>query len=696
MVTGDYVMGNSIKNGIRKALVLAGIMQDHKVIIKSEKWIKKESQKYEGTVKRLLDIQVESEIPERKPYQRQTMEIECAIDNLLSGEKSNFSDMIVLKNPYQYAPLCALAIFNTKKEYSVHVTVFGKTKDCNISYDIPKTAKHKVPIMGLYPDWNNSIEIKLMDSNNKVKKVKRFELYIPALKGNIAQLKIDRLYSEKKYLYDLTLVYGGDDGICPFAYDRNGDIRFCFGLVPKTYGFQPISQGKFLYLSKKVTRHTCTNPAAIQMYEVDQMGRILKCYNVEKGAHHDFAELEDGNIVTAGNSIEGRTFEDTVIEIDRNTGNIVNEIRIKDYIDKQYVDSADWAHLNTLQYDKKKKTVMICLRNLHSVLKINYEAGQLEWILGNPEFWKGSTVEDKVLKPKGEIKWFFQAHSAYFIDTESDIDGNKRLIIYDNHTCKRRPVKYFDKSNHSYIKIYKINEDKKIVFMERNMECDKSNIRSNAVLEKEAGRLFAMNGKVSGTNKAGKGSVEEYDYKSGKLLNKYVFNFGFYRAYGLKLEPVAMSKSSKIDSNYTLGTVQGLQICERPDMSKAILLPDIILEQQDKNEEERKKRLSKLAKSNPELIDKKQDLARVQLQLEEDILYVTMIDHLLERIYLVGKKNTYYRDYTNTKQERPEYFARAIVTEPISLRKMKADEYVIYYQFDSELYQSNNKVRIKK
>lgn len=686
---------SKVKKKVSKSIATIKGISD--VQIKSAKWMKAKAEEYYKQSERQLEKNVITDIKKISALPQITRAIEYAMEKLNENGKYTFNSMLVIKNPYQYAPLCAMALFKTFTPYSVSVTVKGKTDDTDINYMISPSKSHRVPIMGLYADYENIVIIALVNKRGNIVKKAQFKLSTEKLKGKSKDIAVTKEISKEKYLYDLTLVYGGDDGIYPYAFDRNGDVRFCFSMVPKTYGFQPIEDGKFLFLSKKITRMTCSNAASLQLFEVDQMGRIRKLYNVEKGAHHDFAETKNKNFVTASNAFEGNTYEDTVVEIDRKTGEILKEIRIKDYIDNKYIQSGDWAHLNSVELNEEEKTVTVSLRNLHTVAKINYEKKEVVWILGNPSFWKGSSVEDKVLKPVGEsMKWFFQQHAAYFI--EHNLDGNeatKQLIVYDNHTSKRTPVDYFDNLESSFVNIYSINEEKKTVSLFKSYESEWSGIRSNAVYEHEAGRVISMGGKLRKSENDRKGLITEFDYNTGEVLNQYSVNNGFYRAYGFKFEPEIMSDFMDISENYSLGKICKIEPCEKIDISRALEIPEPVLTDGDATEEERTERIKAALKENPQyVVDARQDIARISLTIEEDLLCVKFIDHLLEGIYLVGEKHTYFRDYSGSKQERPEYFARMLVNDPIPLMDLEYDMYEIYYKHSSGLYKSNQTIQI--
>ncbi len=671
------------------------------VTVKSAKWMRKEAEKFEHILLENGELLIHSDLERRISYPQISMVIECAINELSEKNKNSINNMIIIKNPYQYAPLCALALFDTKKETYVRVTVKGKTSDCDVCYELPKAKKHRVPILGLYPNYENTILIELFRENHKKIKQKTVRLKTDSLRGKSAKIKITKeSVGTTEYLYGLTLVYGGgDDGICPYAFDRNGDLRFCFAMAPKTYGFFPISKGRFLFLNKKIVRLTATNPASIQLSVVDQMGRFHKTYCVEKGVHHDFAETKSGNFVAASNSMEEpeNTLEDTVIEIDGNTGNILKEIKMSDYIDKKFMDASDWAHLNTVEWNEMEKTVMVCLRNLHTVMKINYDKKEVVWVLANPEFYKNSSLCDKVLTPKGEnMRWFFQAHASYFI--HEDLDKNpdtKHLIIYDNHTQKRRPVAWYDQADKSYVYIYTINEKEKTVELWKSFPIIHSNIRSNAVFEAKAQRVMAMSGKIKeGTRFYGQ--IEEIDYNTGKTLNCYTINHGYYRAYPFAFASEEMSKAMDINLECRLGKLQEVKKCPPPDVEHAEKIPEMKLEEQYANEEERSRTLQRMAKKGEVILDAEQDIARIRMYLEDNILYTVLFDHQLEGIYLVGNKHTYVRDFTVTVQERPEYFARNSTTDAIPLENLEEDNYKIYFKHTIGLYDSGHKIELIK
>ena len=134
-------------NRVKKLIKRALYGEKNNVIIKDSEWIKKLSYKYYLKTKRSLSKKIITDIEKQSTLPQISHAIACAIDKLSKKKTYTFQSMLVIVNPYQYAPLCALAIFRTKKEYCVLVTINGKTDDTDIQYTLSKSKVHKIPIM---------------------------------------------------------------------------------------------------------------------------------------------------------------------------------------------------------------------------------------------------------------------------------------------------------------------------------------------------------------------------------------------------------------------------------------------------------------------------------------------------------------------------------------------------------------------
>ena len=208
-------------------------------------------------------------------------------------------------------------------------------------------------------------------------------------------------------------------------------------------------------------------PQTTNLYEMDYLGRAYTMYYVAGGNHHEVIEKEpDGNLLVLTSSLEGH-IEDKIQEIDRQTGEVVNELIMEDIFGGKYEDRVDWTHLNTVSYQPETDTIVISPRNLESVVKLNWTTKEIQWILCDPRFWEGTEYEKYVLQPEGDFVYQFQQHTAYQLET--DLDGDDQTVevsMFDNHYVKVRKsdvLKYFDGEKESYLLVYAVNEAEKTV-----------------------------------------------------------------------------------------------------------------------------------------------------------------------------------------------------------------------------------------
>ena len=68
---------------------------------------------------------------------------------------------LVKLNPYFISPLSAVVLFETEMETAVTVTVKGKEPEGTIKHTFPPAKRHILPILGLYPDYENEVELRL-------------------------------------------------------------------------------------------------------------------------------------------------------------------------------------------------------------------------------------------------------------------------------------------------------------------------------------------------------------------------------------------------------------------------------------------------------------------------------------------------------------------------------------------------------
>lgn len=105
------------------------------------------------------------------PKQNSLVATSYEIDRQLQEEQEkgySFEEPLVVLNPYQISPLTAVIIFDTEKECRVRFTVKGKKEAADISGELDAASSHRIPVIGLYPDMENTVEVELLDEKGEV------------------------------------------------------------------------------------------------------------------------------------------------------------------------------------------------------------------------------------------------------------------------------------------------------------------------------------------------------------------------------------------------------------------------------------------------------------------------------------------------------------------------------------------------
>ena len=150
----------------------------------------------------------------------------------------------------------------------------------------------------------------------------------------------------------------------------------------KNYGVFPLSDGVHVHPDRGISVPGFGVPHAAAAYITDAFGRVMDTLYVKNGMHHDVYEMPGTKNFLIATSSLNNYCEDSVAEIDRKTGKQIKTINMADIItEKSVMNSADWAHINTVSYCQYDNSVLVSPRNLHSVLKLDWESKKLIWLM---------------------------------------------------------------------------------------------------------------------------------------------------------------------------------------------------------------------------------------------------------------------------------------------------------------------------
>ena len=495
------------------------------------------------------------------------------------------ADSGVHVNPNGFTPLSAQLNFNSIKSGRTFIKVHGRHGALsNVTHLFSDTgAFHSIPIIGMYADTTNTVDIRIIDANGDTLAKSTVAIFTQALPANmptsIVTDKLDEAKTESgMYLVSNFNAYGvSGKTYIPYMLDAYGDIRWVLDYSTSTElstmyyedGIARLRNGNFYF----------GNTSNNSIYEVDILGKIVNRWTMPGYLfHHEVHEETNGNFILTA-SKEGSTYtgsnnptiEDYVIEIDRNSNQINTIWNLKESLDEHRtawgsLSASDWFHGNAVFDDSTDNTIIVSGRN-QGVIKLDRK-NQVKWILAPHKDWgisgKGDSLTKYLLTPLDEsgnviadttvsygstilpdFEWNCYQHSPIQLPDGNlmlfDNGDNRTLNISDgNNPFNGAPGKY------SRAVEFKINEANMTVQQvwqygkERDVACYSSIVSSVQYLPGSNHVVFAPGAFVQNANGKG-GKIIEVDYNTKEVVNEISIttsnSFSHHRAKKMSLYP---------------------------------------------------------------------------------------------------------------------------------------------------------------
>ena len=361
----------------------------------------------------------------------------------------------VILNPYDISPLTALVLFETKSSVTPKVTIIGKDASSTFTHTFEKGKKHYLPIYGLYADYENEVIIEYKNGDEEVKK--SIKIKTEKLPDNM--ILPTSVMADKSVLGNDLYFYTPSSIGYTCAYDVNGDVRWYFTNYA-LWKIDRLENGRLLVSTERLVNSPYYMTG---LYEMDLLGKIITEYSIEGGYHHDYYEMENGNLLVASDDFnnEDGTVEDYIVELDRLTGKVVKTFDLKDVLNMKDGQSEnwtayDWFHNNSVWYDKETNSITLSGRHQDAVINIDYDTGKLNWIIGDSTNWS-EEYQKYFFEPvgEGEFEWQWSQHAAM-------ITPEGYVFILDNGNNKSKIESEYVSASNSYTRgvMYKIDTKK--------------------------------------------------------------------------------------------------------------------------------------------------------------------------------------------------------------------------------------------
>lgn len=417
---------------------------------------------------------------------------QTSLSNMLSANNA----VRINVNPSGIAPLTAELTFNTKSNTSVRIKVLGSIPVEKSFPDI--STQHSVPILGLYPDTLNKVEIRI-DSDLSYA-IDTLEITPDSISSHLPTVEIvtanPMLMEPGMNLNTLSISDGTTFQPYPMMYDYNGDIRWYLNLEGVHPGFvapmERLDNGNILF------------ETGSSVVEYDMMGYKKKEVMLPSAyhSHHDVIKIPNGNYIVAvdkpsatvlHNGSFVNTVEDFAIEIDGNSGALIKEWDMRAILDVDRDDfvavraplSNDWFHMNAIYYSESDDCLIISGQR-QGLVKVDRN-NNLKWILAPHKGWgkagfdgtgpetkpflltainSSGTAYDSLTQEgmvdQSDFNWTWGQHAPLLLP-------NGNLLVFDNGmnrqfdltTLYSRAVEYeIDETNKTIKQIWSYGKDR--------------------------------------------------------------------------------------------------------------------------------------------------------------------------------------------------------------------------------------------
>lgn len=404
----------------------------------------------------------------------------CDRDPTGIGALDFLTELTITRDPTGYAPLTAEVGVTTSRPIRVEVIVAGRGASPDLAHRFPTVSgRGRFPVLGLYPDADNTVTVRILDTDGALLGDTVHRILTPPLPGALPSVTVDAV-APGALKPGMNLVsYFGHDGQFrpqrPFIFDASGQIRWYLDLQSHLNlselfyddGVERLANGNLYFGDGSTSR----------IIEMDMLGRIVQDWPLPGyGFHHQVLEKPNGNFIVTVNKRGEATIEDYLIEIDRGTGAIVTEWNLKEALDStrrawptSFADlDVDWFHANGVAYDPADDAIIVSGRTQGTV-KLTSD-NEVVWILAPHRDWgtagDGTDLSTRLLQPLDaggqpitdpsvldgttnhpDFEWAWYQHAPELMP-----DGT--LLLFDNGDYRN----YADQPLYSRAVAYRIDE----------------------------------------------------------------------------------------------------------------------------------------------------------------------------------------------------------------------------------------------
>ncbi|EBP3363718.1 hypothetical protein OJ65_11880 [Salmonella enterica subsp. enterica] len=400
---------------------------------------------------------------------------------------------LIITDPYRCNMLSALLCFRTESPAQISITIGLGDTQTDIAFDFSKQGQwhldHFIPVAGLYPDSANKVDVTVSYEDGTVE-TKNYTIQTQALPDVPVLMpalgKIENFeYTEKFDLMAEGLTFMAPQSAYIFGVDSKRNVRWILQgdyVNSEWSDIERLANGNFLI-----------SFGFYELREVDILGRCLKQTILTSRMHHDWFELDNGQLlITTEDDSHPDNFVMDVSEVINypESSDTVYQLRMREVLDTTRVaipnvnaqsdnDDKDWFHNNRSVYDVRNQSFIVSGRHQDAIISFIQTAAELDhtlelddinWIMGPHDNWV-EAYQSKLLTPideNGNIIddttanlefWNWGQHSVSIPADQPEDDNLADYIIFNNGNYRSydQTLAVPASSNYSQCSRYRIN-----------------------------------------------------------------------------------------------------------------------------------------------------------------------------------------------------------------------------------------------
>ena len=617
-------------------------------VVFSENDLRKLDRTYEGEVVKSAQRRVRT--PFRKVSQQAYLAQirDYAFEKILDKHLYTFQHLLVIPNPYNLVKQSALILFNSSQETKVRYRVVGDTPEADFKGETEFTTRHRVPVMGLYLERSNQVELELIGRDNQVLKHRVIRIYVSQTPKKIQDI-VGEVNNKKLPYFPFILVNGMVFN--PIVIDSNGAIRYSIQLRTSGRGMIPIGEGRFLYEDRTANRMTGKgNLRACRYHEMDYMGRVYRTF------HFEF--LIEGVAARAGDSIffithSGKGCQgDKIIEVNASNGRVVKSLPLAGLFGDTYKKKGKWLQITCMEC--RGRSLVITAKKLHTIFKVDWETGKLQWVFASEYLWRDTLAEPYVLK--GDVPADKLCMQPDFASVIAAGDGKEKLMLFQRKSVGGLKLPDMADADFSAVVFVELDTVNGTFHKIADVPVEKTKRFGSVGMSLGEKELLLCLGYLEEGSEGRRAVVEMVDRASGAVLGQVGLKRRFNKAWVFEPDAGQFAKSVPVTGDVFFGSLDPPQAFqgELPPLSEEPVNRDYY----------------------------------GGTKLCGDILQCGILPGSIDRIYFVGKKHKYVQDYSKMKTKKRKF------SLAIALGELQADEYQVFVEYEDEVHLLKNEIRI--